>query len=172
MAIFANLRELRALLVPLSSSMRRGSCAKFLALLCCWCSLFSFLLMFIRCRAGVFMVHIVYFLLICTNLIFHSLHFLYFNKSQNVIPDTGVSVTWQQLWHIYKRAVRLAMLPTTTMRRGRKVSMKCFLCELALGRNTSLQEPQAGNRIKTKMKYRKFGSFLNRAGLPCYRLLS
>lgn len=32
-AIFANLREPRALLVPLSSYMRRGSCAKFLALL-------------------------------------------------------------------------------------------------------------------------------------------
>lgn len=41
---------------------------------------------------------------------------------------------------------------------------------VTLGRNTSLQKPRAGNRIKTKMKCCKFGSFLNRAGLPCYRL--
>lgn len=47
--------------------------------------------------------HIVYFLLICTNLIFHGLHFLYFNKNGNVIPALGVSVQWQRLWHNSKK---------------------------------------------------------------------
>lgn len=41
--------------------------------------------MFIGYRAGVFTVisihNHVYFLLNCTNLVFHSLHFLYFNKN-------------------------------------------------------------------------------------------
>lgn len=32
----------------------------------------------------------VYFLLIGTNLVFHSLHFLYFNKNPKPMPDFGV----------------------------------------------------------------------------------
>lgn len=34
----------------------------------------------------------IYFLLICINRVFHSLHFLYFNKSPKPIPDLGICV--------------------------------------------------------------------------------
>lgn len=127
-ALCANMRELRASLVPVSFFMHRGSCAKISALLL----LLVFPAFFVnvhRVHAWVFTVHTVYFLLICTNLVFHSLHFLYFNKNENVISDPDMFVKWQQQWHIYKKQVRLSMLPTTTMLQGRKESMKCPLCE-------------------------------------------
>lgn len=127
-ALCANMRELRASLVPVSFFIHRGSCAKILALLL----LLMFATFFVdvhQVQAWVFTVHTVYFLLICTNLVFHSLHFLYFNKNQNVISDPDMSVKWQQQWHIYKKQVRLSMLPAITTLQGRKESMKCILCE-------------------------------------------
>lgn len=88
-AFCANMKESRASLVPVSFFMHRGSCAKILALL-----LFPAFFFFDvhQLQAWVFTVHTVYFLLICTNLVFHSLHFLYFNKNQNVISDPCMSV--------------------------------------------------------------------------------
>lgn len=126
----ANLRELRASLVPVSFFMYRGSCAKISALLLLLAFPAFFFVDVHQVQAWVFTVHTVCFLLICTNLVFHSLHFLYFNKNQNVISDPGMSVKWQQQWHIYKKQeLRLSMPPTTTMLRGRKESKKCLLCE-------------------------------------------
>lgn len=99
----ADLREPRASLVPVSFFMHGGSCAKILALLLLLAFPAFFFVDVHQVQTWVFTVHIVYFLLICTNLVFHSLHFLYFNKDQNVIPDPGMSVKWQQQWHIYKK---------------------------------------------------------------------
>ena len=68
--------------------------------------------------------------------------------------------------HLQETQVRLAALPTTNWAEREESECEMPLMWVTLGRNTGLQEPQARNRIQTKMKYCKFGSFLKRAGLP------